>query len=77
MKSLPKVVCVAIIALFVGLAIGVMGQTPHDTGPLTWKLVWNVFALMSIPAVLGYWAGRNDEKEKRRPEPRDAKLDLE
>ena len=52
-----KIICVAYIAVIVGMTIGSVGEIPASTEPFDWSLPPAMFLMLAIPAVLGYLAG--------------------
>jgi len=56
-----KIMAVANVAAWVGMAIGVVGQHPSTDGnPYTYSIVAAVFTTVGGATLLGYWAGRED-----------------
>lgn len=58
-----KAFCAAYVALWVGMTFAKVGELPKNTGPFDWWLPLMMFGLLAVPAVLGYLAGREDERD--------------
>ena len=56
-----KIICVAYIAVIVGMTIGSVGKMPVLTAPYNWSLPLIMFFLLATPAVVGYLAGRESK----------------
>jgi len=55
-----KTTCAAYIAFFVGLSWGRVGELPTATEPYTWQLPFSLATMLIVPALLGYFAGREE-----------------
>ena len=63
---MSKVICAGYIFLLVGVAWGNVGKMPVVAiEPYQWWVPFFVFELLSVPAILGYSAGRKDAQAKK------------
>jgi len=57
-----RIMAVANVAVWVGMAIGVVGQHPStNNNPYTYSIVAAVFITVGGSTLLGYWAGRENK----------------
>lgn len=48
------------IGLWIGMALEAVGDTPTNTGPYGYSLVFSVAVFLLVTAILGYNAGKSD-----------------
>jgi len=57
-----RIMAVANVAVWVGMAIGVVGQhLSTNSNPYTYSIVAAIFITIGGATLLGYWAGREDK----------------
>lgn len=63
MRGFWKLATVAYITTITGIAIGSIGH-PGTGTPVGWSTVFAVAAFMTVPAIWGYLAGKEDAEHK-------------
>jgi hypothetical protein len=58
-----KALLAAYIAFNFGFVSNSVGELPKHTGPIEWYVPFFLLLLISVPAILGYLAGKEDAKK--------------